>query len=99
MKNYWLPIVTEKAEPQERGAIARAWIIDLKIYPGMPMPIDGVSAGGDSNGYKPFFIYFLLIILVSFPHKNTTNNLRIKLLYTYKCKNSAISSIYFFHQI
>ena len=29
---------TGGAEPQETGGIARALIVDLKIYPGIPMP-------------------------------------------------------------
>ena len=37
--DYSLPVVTEGAEPQEGGEIARAWIVeDPKVYPGMSMP-------------------------------------------------------------
>ena len=35
--NYWLPVVTLAAEPQEGGGIARAWIIDPKVYPDIPL--------------------------------------------------------------
>ena len=31
-------IVTEGAEPQEGGGIARAWVEDPKVYTGIPMP-------------------------------------------------------------
>ena len=33
-----LPVVTEGAEPQEGGGIARAWIIHPKVYSSVPMP-------------------------------------------------------------
>ena len=33
-----LPVVTGGAEPQVGGGIARAWIKDAKVYPGIPMP-------------------------------------------------------------
>ena len=35
---YRLPVVTGRAEPQEGGGIARAWIEDPKVYPSIPMP-------------------------------------------------------------
>ena len=35
---YRLPVVTVRAEPQEGGEIARAWIEDPKVYPGIQMP-------------------------------------------------------------
>ena len=34
---YRLPVVTGGAEPQEGSGIARVWIEDLKVYPGIPM--------------------------------------------------------------
>ena len=36
--DYRLPVVTGRAEPQEGDGIARAWIEDPKVYPGIPMP-------------------------------------------------------------
>ena len=48
-KLYRLPVVTRGAEPQEGGGIARAWIVDPKIYPGIPMPVSEgtmVAKGG-----------------------------------------------------
>ena len=33
---YRLPVVTGGAEPQEGGGIARAWIEDPIVYPGIP---------------------------------------------------------------
>ena len=39
--NYWLPVVTGGAEPQEGGGIAQSWITDPKLYPGIPMPKNG----------------------------------------------------------
>ena len=33
-----IDVVTEGAEPQEGGVIARAWIEDPKVYLGIPMP-------------------------------------------------------------
>ena len=42
-----------EAEPQEGGGIARAWIEDPKVYPGIPMM--ALGAWGDSGGYsRPF---------------------------------------------
>ena len=39
------PVVTGRAEPQEGSGIrVRAWIEDLKVYPGIPMPNDGAGA-------------------------------------------------------
>ena len=35
---YRLPVVTRRAELQKGGGIARAWIEDPKVYPGIPMP-------------------------------------------------------------
>ena len=46
--NYCLPLVIGRAEPQKGGGIAQAWISDPKVYPGMPVPNDGVHTGGDS---------------------------------------------------
>ena len=36
--DYRLPVVSGRAELQEGGGIARAWIEDPKVYPGIPMP-------------------------------------------------------------
>ena len=44
--DYRLPVVTGRAEPQEGGDIARAWIEDPKIYPSIPMP---QVEGGDAH--------------------------------------------------
>ena len=38
IRDYRLSVVTGGAEPQEGGGIARTWIEDLKVYPGIPMP-------------------------------------------------------------
>ena len=62
--NYWLsPVVTRESRAQEGGGIARAWIVDTKVYPSITMPNDGVHAGGDSCSYRrPFchnFDYFV----------------------------------------
>ena len=35
--------LTRGAEPQEGGGLARAWIEDPKVYPGIPMPNDGAG--------------------------------------------------------
>ena len=53
--SYTLSVVTGGAEPQEGGGIARAWIVDPKIYRDIPMPNDGVRARGDSGGYRQAF--------------------------------------------
>ena len=34
---YRLHVITGRAEPEEGGEIARAWIEDPKVYPGIPM--------------------------------------------------------------
>ena len=33
-----LPVVTGREEPQEGSGLARAWIEDPNVYPGIPMP-------------------------------------------------------------
>ena len=38
LRLYRLPVVTGGAESQEGGGIARAWIEDPNVYPGIPMP-------------------------------------------------------------
>ena len=43
IEDYRLPVVTGGADPQEGGGIARAWIEDPKVYPGIPMPNDGAG--------------------------------------------------------
>ena len=37
--DYGLPVVTGGTESQEGGGIARAWILDLKVYPGYQYPM------------------------------------------------------------
>ena len=54
-KFYWLPVVTEGAEPLEGSWIARSWIIDPKVYPVYQCPNDSVRARGDSGGYRQPF--------------------------------------------
>ena len=39
---YRLPVVIGRAEPQESGGIAQAWIEDPKVYPVYQYPNDGV---------------------------------------------------------
>ena len=34
---YRLPVVIGRAEPPEGDGIARAWIEDVKVYPGIPI--------------------------------------------------------------
>ena len=33
--NCWLPVVTDGADPQDGGGIARSWIAGPKVYPGI----------------------------------------------------------------
>ena len=47
-----MPVVTGRAEPQEVGGIAQAWIIDRKVYPRVPMLNDGFHAREDSGGIQ-----------------------------------------------
>ena len=61
--SYWLLVVTGGAEPQEGGGIVWAWIADLKVYPGITMPDDGVRARWDSGGYRrPFCYNFMFVV-------------------------------------
>ena len=47
--------------------LLRTWIVDSKVYPGIPMPSDSVCVRENSDGYKRAFckkkILLLLIIL------------------------------------
>ena len=70
---YWLPVITEGAEPQEGGGSVWACIANQKVYLTTPMPSDGVRVRGDSAGCRSRFIKilgFLLIIFQKAPQKN-----------------------------
>ena len=58
-KLYRQPVFTGGAEPQEDGMIARAWIVDPKVYPGITRPDNGVPARGDTDGRFVKMVGFL----------------------------------------
>ena len=84
-KLYWLLIVTGEAEPQEGGGIARAWIADPKVYPGIPMMVLMPAAtvvATCGRFVKMWGVFFIVLTrallaaeLVSFP-QNTTKKLK-----------------------
>ena len=53
--DYRLPVITGAAKPQEGGGIARLWLENPIVYPGIPMPNDDVCDRGDSGGYRQLF--------------------------------------------
>ena len=58
-KFYWLPVVTEGAEPQEGDGINQAWIADIKVkpqYTNVPMMVFVLEGTVVPNAYRwPFY--------------------------------------------
>ena len=69
-----MPVVTGGAEPQEGGGIARAWIEDPKVYPGIPMPqgwrwVTEGTVVATGNRFDKIWDFLLLILWQAFHKK------------------------------
>ena len=57
--NYWIPVATAKSRAQEGDEIARAWVADPKVYPGIPMSEGSlVAIGGCFVKNTPFCLKY-----------------------------------------